>query len=178
LERVAGDQGRNVRRAAQAVLGWIAGPPGRALAYKYFSGEYVFENTRWGGALDVASLGKDDLSGAWSPPRRKPGELPFRWAMEPASCVRVPLEAPMELAVSVTARAPGGAQPQQLTVLWNEHPVGTAPVGIEWGDARFTLPLDAGVAGENWLCLRFAKTLPNDREDRSLCAEVGRIHFH
>ncbi len=176
-DRLAGDQGRNVRRFAQAALGWIGGARGRALAYKYFAGEYFYENYNWDGTINLASISETDLSGGWSPARRKAGGPGFRWALLPSSCVRIPLDGPADLPAAITLRAPQGAQPQRMTVLWNGHPVGTLPVATEWETVTIKLPAAAGVPGENALCLEFANALPGDDDSARLAAQVARIQL-
>jgi hypothetical protein len=42
LDRVARDQALLVRRIAAGALGALSGPRGRAVAYDFFSGEYLF----------------------------------------------------------------------------------------------------------------------------------------
>jgi len=176
-DRLAGEQGRNLRRFSQELLGRLAGARGRALAYKYFSGEYFYENYNWGGTIPLVSVPESDLSGGWSPPRRKPGTPGFRWALQPSSCVRIPLQEPVDLRVVITVRTPEEAQPQQMTVRWNEQAVGTLPVGTAWSDLRLLLPARAGVPGENYLCLQFAKALPGDDEAARLAAQVAVIQL-
>lgn len=178
IDRVAGDQGNNLRLAAQRLLGLLAGERGRGLAYKYFSGEYFYSKYNRSGTLDLAHVPKQDLLGGWSRVYREPGEPAFRWALFPRACVRIPLEAPVELRVAVSARAPAGGQPQLMSVLWNEHVVGTATVGTHWGEHTVVLPVSAGVSGENALCLRFGRPAPRAEAAPQLAtAAVSRIQL-
>jgi hypothetical protein len=177
IDRLAGDHGRNLRRFAQQALGWVAGARGRALAYKFFSGEYFYENYNWDGTINLATLGEADLSGGWTPPRRKPGGPGFRWALHPSSCVRIPLGGPVELPVAITVRAPRDAQPQRMTVSWNGTAIGSAAVGTEWAELKMTLPASAGVPGENHLCFAFTNALPSDNEGSRLAAQIAKVQL-
>jgi hypothetical protein len=72
----------------------------------FFVGEYFYWNTNLSGTIDMAAPEGRYLSGGWSPPHRRPSWPAFRWAYYPKACVRVPLENPLDLRISVTARAP------------------------------------------------------------------------
>jgi hypothetical protein len=138
--------------------------------YKALSAEYLYTRFNPGGTLAVGNMEDAELRGAWSSRRRKPGEPAFRWALAPESCVRAPLEAPLDLRVAITARAPAEVQPQTMTLLVNGRAVGSAPVGTEWGESAFLAPKDAVVPGENWLCLRFAREWPGEDAPRTAAA--------
>jgi hypothetical protein len=134
------------------------------------SAEYLY--TRWnpGGTLAVGNLEDRELGGSWSSRRRKPGEPAFRWALPPESCVRVPLDQPFDLRMTITARAPREVQPQAMTVLSNGRAVGSAPVATDWGESAFLVPATALVPGENWLCLRFSREWPGEEGLRAAAA--------
>lgn len=170
LERLAADQARLLRNGLQRVAGAVAGPRASALVYKALSGEYLYTRFNPGGTLGLGNIDDRELRGAWSSRRRKPGEPAFRWALAPESCVRVPLEAPFDLRVAITARAPAEVQPQVMTLASNGRAVGTAPVGTEWGDSAFLVPAAALVPGENWLCLRFSREWPEEEGLRAAAA--------
>jgi hypothetical protein len=170
LERLAADQARLLRNGLQQVAGAVAGPRAAALVYKALSGEYLYTRFNPGGTLSLANIDDRELRGAWSSRRRKPGEPAFRWALAPESCVRVPLEAPFDLRVAITARAPAEVQPQVMTLASNGRAVGSAPVGREWGASAFVVPAAALVPGENWLCLRFSREWPEEEGLRAAAA--------
>jgi hypothetical protein len=170
LERLASDQARLLRERLQEVAGAVAGPRGRAFVYKALSAEYLYTRFNPGGTLSLGSIDDRELRGAWSSRRRKPGEPAFRWALAPESCVRVPLEAPFDLRVAITARAPQQVQPQVMTLASNGHAVASAHVGREWGESAFVVPAAALVPGENWLCLRFSREWPEEEGLRAAAA--------
>jgi len=174
LERVAAAQGRTLRYVAQDLLGAFAGPSGRALAYYLFSGEYLFTRFNLNGTLALADLPDEELQGRWSPRRRPPAGLAFRWALGPRSCVRVPLEEPFDLRALVTVRAPRDWQPQAMELSLNGQALTTLRVGTEWETAEALLPARFQVSGENWLCLRFANA---GREEDGPRAAVARIQL-
>ncbi|MBI3932615.1 MAG: hypothetical protein HY317_04310, partial [Acidobacteria bacterium] len=174
LDRVAGTQGRNLRRGLQTLAGTLGGARARALVYRALGGEYVYTHRVKDGVIDLGGEDAELLHGEWSPPRRKPGEPSFRWALHPAACVRLPLESPRELPVAVTLRAPLDAQPQRATVSLNGRDVGPLDVPVEWGEIRATFPAEAVLPGENDLCLRFTSALPSENEGVRLAAQVAR----
>jgi hypothetical protein len=169
LERVARDQAHGLRRAAQAVLGAVAGSRGRALAYKALQAEYFYSAFNRGGAIAPADPAAQEryLLNGWSTRGRLPGRPDFRWALFPEACVRVPLEAPFDLRVTIFAFAPAAAQPQTMAVAVNGMVVGTGALGTD-GD-RVPVFIDARrlVAGENTLCLRFSNALPGEPQNRA-----------
>src|SRR5262249_18030838 len=138
--------------------------------YKALSGEYLYTRFNPGGTLSLGNMEDVELRGSWSSRRRKPGEPAFRWALAPESCVRVPLEAPFDLRVAVTALAPGDVQPEEMTLVSNGRTVGSAPVGTDWGESAFLVPAAALVPGENWLCLRFRREWPGEEGLRAAAA--------
>lgn len=170
LERLAGDQAGLLRRGLEGVAGALGGPPARALVYKALSAEYLYTGFNPGGRFSLGNIDDRELKGGWSTRRRKPGEPAFRWALAPESCVRAPLDAPIDLRVAVTARAPAEVQPQSLTLAANGHVVGSAPVGADWGESAFLVPAGDLVPGENWLCLRFSREWPGEEGLRAAAA--------
>jgi hypothetical protein len=170
LERLASDQARQLRHGLQEAAGAVAGPRASALVYKALSGEYLYTRFNPGGTLSLGNIDDRELRGAWSTRRRKPGEPAFRWALAPESCVRVPLDAPIELRVAITARAPAEVQPQVMTLVPNGRSVGTSPVGLDWSESVFLVPAAALVPGENWLCLRFSREWPGEDGLRTAAA--------
>jgi hypothetical protein len=176
LERVAADQSRNLRRFAEQMLGQLAGEHGRALAYRYFAGEYIDTSGEAGGTIYLATTDEARLTGWSAPVNRKPGEPGFRWALHPAGCVRLPLEASRELSLSIRMRAPRAVQPQTVKVLFNDDPVATAPVDGDWEEVLALVPGEHVVAGENRLCLTFANAAEGDPGSR-LTAAIERIRL-
>jgi hypothetical protein len=170
LERLASDQARLLRGGLQRAAFAVAGPRGSALVYKTLSGEYLYTRFNPGGTFALGNMEDVELRGAWSSRRRKPGEPAFRWALAPEACVRVPLDAPLDLRVAITARAPAEVQPQVMTVASNGRVVGSASVGTEWGESAFQVPAAALVPGENWLCLRFSREWPGEEGLRAAAA--------
>lgn len=176
LERLASDQARFLRRGSERVLGLLAGPAGRALAYKYFVGEYLFADVARDGRLVLAETAAPVLASGWMPVRREADERPHRWARYPESCLSIPLEEPLPLPVTVTARALRKAQPQVMSLVVNGTFIGSAPLGPEWSEARWSLPAERLVAGENAFCLRFRASAPG-REGQQPAAAVAEVRL-
>ena len=81
-------------------------------------GEYFYYNVNPGGTIDVGAADSPWLAGGWSEPERRGGWPPFRWAVYPRACVRVPLQGPSALAGFVRARAPGRIPGQWMRPRW------------------------------------------------------------
>ena len=162
LERVARDQARVLKAAAQALLGEVAGPKGRALAYKTLQAEYFYTAFNRGGTIVPADAQAQErfLLNGWSTRGRLPGRPDFRWALYPEACVRIPLEDPFDLRVDIEAFAPASAQPQTMTVLVNDAAVGAGALAPEGGRVQVFVPEGRLVPGENRLCLRFSAAAP------------------
>jgi len=173
LERLAGDQARELRRALEAAAGALLGPAARGFVYKSLSAEYIFTEFNRNGIFDPARLDERDLRGAWSPPRRKSGTPPFRFVVGPEGCVRLPVETPFDLEASVSVRAAPGPPSRQLSLRLNGSEVSRAPVGPDWETLRVGLPAQALSPGENWLCFAFSATpsTPGD-EARGAVSQV------
>lgn len=166
LERVARDQARVLKAAAQAALGVVAGPRGRAIAYKTLQGEYFYTAFNRGGTIVPAEpLAQERyLLNGWSTRGRLAGRPDFRWALHPEACVRIPLEEPFDLRVAIEAFAPAAAQPQTMTVLVNGEAVGAGTLPPEGARVQVFVPEGRLVPGENRLCLRFSTALPAQGE--------------
>jgi hypothetical protein len=169
LERVARDQARGLRRAAQGLLGAVAGPAGRALAYKALQAEYFYTDFNRGGAIAPADPAAQEryLLNGWSTRGRLPGRPDFRWALFPEACVRIPLEAPFDLRITIGAFAPPAAQPQTMSVTVNGVAVGAGALGPEGDRVPVFIEARHLVPGENTLCLRFSNALPGGPETRA-----------
>ena len=169
LERVARDQARGLRRAAQGLLGALAGPRGRALAYKALQAEYLYTAFNRGGTIAPADPAAQEryLLNGWSTRGRSPGRPDFRWALFPEACVRVPLEAPFDLRVTIDALAPPAAQPQTMSVAVNGVVVGTGTLAPEGSRVPVFIEARQLVPGENTLCLRFSNALPGEPGTRA-----------
>jgi hypothetical protein len=177
LERLASDQGRLLRRLSERALGAAFGPRGRAFAYEIFRAEYFYTRYNPGGTIAPAGDHADRyLLGGWAKPGRRPEGPAFRWAMAPAACVRVPLAEPFAMEISISAFAPGGVSPQTMSVAVNGVEVGAAELTQEWSEPRFQIPAARLVPGENELCLRFARAMPQDG-GVSIAAGVARIQL-
>ena len=103
----------------------------------------------------------------WSTRGRLPGRPDFRWALFPEACVRIPLEAPFDLRVTIEAFAPPAAQPQTMSVTVNDVSVGAGALGPEGTRVPVFIEARHLVPGENILCLRFSNALPGDPETRA-----------
>jgi hypothetical protein len=175
FDDVAGRQARGLAESAQEAAGRLAGPRGRALAYSFFSGEYMFTSANPTGALELAEAGERELERGWASPPVRRREPPFRWAHFPEACVRWPLVSPIDRALEVWARAPRLARPQAMTLVVNLREQGTAELGADWAGHRFEVPAHAFQPGPNRLCLRFRNAAPGAREDARVAAAVARI---
>ena len=179
LERVARDQARVLKAAAQGVLGVVAGPRGRALAYKTLQGEYFYTAFNRGGTIVPADPSAPEryLLSGWSTRGRLAGHPDFRWALYPEACVRIPLEEPFDLRVDIEAFAPPAAQPQTMTVVANGETVGAGPLLPEGSRVQVFVPEGRLVPGENRLCLRFSTALPAAEGERPAAAGVWVIQL-
>jgi hypothetical protein len=175
-ERVAAAQARQAGQLTEAGLGGLFGDAGRALAYKARSGEYLYWNLNLSGTFDLGRCEGRYLLGEWSEPENREGPATFRWALYPRSCLRFPLERPVDLRSLTTARAPGRlAQPQQMTVTLNGTPLASTALGREWQDVPVLLPAAALRSGENVLCFEFATGLAGDGGERA--AAISRVQL-
>jgi hypothetical protein len=159
LERVVADQARQARLLAQDLGGAVAGDAGRALAYKMLSAEYLFSRFNRGGVVRLAFADQRELRGGWSPGYCGPGEVPFRWALPPESCLLLPVDGRFEMDLTLRARAPAATQPQTATIRFNDRVIAVAPVPERWAEIRASVPETNVTSGENWLCLRFANSV-------------------
>jgi hypothetical protein len=174
LERVAADQARQLRHLAQELGAAMAGDRGRAVAYKMLSGEYLFSRFNRGGVVRLGFADKRELRGEWSPGYCGPGEVPFRWALPPESCLRLPVDGRFDMDLTLRARAPSATQPQTVTVRFNERVVAVAPVPESWTEIRTRVPEANVTPGENWLCLGFANSAESKGGAR-LAAAVASV---
>jgi hypothetical protein len=176
LERVSARQASQLRRAVESVLERVAGRRGRALAYKFFAGEFFYWNTNLAGTIDLGSGDARYLTGSWSAPENKEGPPTFRWAQAPVACVRFPLDRPeTDLRTVITARAPGRLESQTMSIDINGAVLKDAPLGREWSDVTVVLPVHLLAPGENQLCLRFSEALPEQEGLRA--AAISRIQL-
>jgi len=172
FDRVARDQARLVRRLATGAAGAAFGSRGRAAAYELFSGEYLFGAL--GDRVRLAAADERVLGSGFSAPAWREGGPAFRWAAFPEACLTLPLRGDRLLeALGVWARAPRKALPQTVTVFVNGSLQDSAELGAEWTSLRFPLRPDALRAGENDLCLRFARGRPSgDERPAAAVAEI------
>jgi hypothetical protein len=176
VEQVAARQARQLRRAAEGLLGRVAGVRGRAFAYKFFAGEFFYWNLNLAGTIDLGAGDPRYLAGGWSPPENREGPPTFRWAAREGACVRFPLDRPeQDLRTAITVRAPGRVGDQTMSVELNGAALKQAPVTREWGDVAVVLPVHLLQPGENMLCLRFSAALPEGEGSRA--AAVSRIQL-
>jgi hypothetical protein len=177
LERIAGFQGRRLRRTLEDAAHAVGGPRLRGLVYKVMVGEYFYWNLNRSGTIDLSTPDERHLAGGWSEPRWEGNRPRFRWALPPRACIRIPLEQPMDLRTTLRARAPGRlAEPQVVTVEVNGAPVASLTVPEDWTDLQVVLPARALGPGENAVCLAFALAAPTD-DGREVSALVARIQL-
>lgn len=176
LEAVAARQARQLRRVSEDVLGRVLGRRGKAVAYKYFAGEFLYWNLNLSGTIDLGTGDPRYLAGAWSAPENREGPPNFRWASREGSCVRFPLDRPeQDLRTVITVRAPGRLESQTMAVDLNGAVLKQAALSREWTDVTVVLPVHLLTPGENLLCLRFSEALPE--QDGSRAAAVSRIQL-
>jgi len=179
LEELAADQARSLRQVSQELLGWAFGERGRAVAYEVFSAEYFYTRFNRSGTIDLRNAGPDYLLHGWSSgsPRRAP--RPFRRALYPEACVRIPLREPFDLRTVVTARAPEGLDSQTVTVTLNGEDLTSANLTYAWKDIPFTMPERYLIPGENTLCFRFREALPaqDPAAGPRVAAHVARVQL-
>ena len=176
LEQLAKDQARSLRLATQDLMGWIAGEQGRALAYKYFSAEYFYTRFNRSGTINLRTADENYLLNGWSTPSRRTAKRPFRRALYPEACVRIPLDEPFPLRVAISARAPADLTPQVMTIAANGKIVTSTHLLTRWRNIPFTIPEEFLIPGENALCLRFSNGLP-ERNGERLAGFVERIQL-
>jgi hypothetical protein len=177
LERVSTLQARHGARLLERALGGLFGERGRALAYKATSGEYFYWNLNLSGTIDLGRPETRYLLGEWSEPENREGPAAFRWALFPRSCLRFPLERPIDLRSVITARAPGRLEDRQtMGVTVNGVSLLTTPLGREWQEIPVLLPASALRAGENVLCFEFATGVPAG-DGREHAAAISRVQL-
>jgi hypothetical protein len=179
FDRQATAQWFQLRRAVESGLERLGGPRLRNVAYMFFVGEYFYWNTNLSGTIDMAAPEGRYLSGGWSPPHRRPSWPAFRWAYYPKACVRVPLETPLDLRITVTARAPGRLPNQAMGLSMNHGPVLWRPLPADWTEVPFLIPAAMSSPGENLLCVNFSERVPTEEgeEGKAVAAAVTRIQL-
>jgi hypothetical protein len=160
LERLAGDQARLLQEKSENTLGAVAGSPGRALAYKIFSGEYFYSGLKPSGTILLRSTEERFLLRGWGAASRRTSRRTYRRALFPEACVVVPLDEVFPLRVSVTARTPEGLAKQTISFAVNDRDLGSGELGVDWRDVPFQVPEEALVPGKNAFCLRFTEAIP------------------
>jgi hypothetical protein len=160
FEEVAAAQARLLYFTAEDALGRVAGPGGRALAYKVFVGQYLYHHLLPDGRLEMTDADSRFLASGWSRPRQRRSHRPFRLAYHPEACVRLPLLEPIELRVVMTARAPAAVVPQTMGISVNGRALATRTLSAEWREVKFTVPAARLWSGENHLCFHFTRRLP------------------
>jgi len=175
LERLAGAQAHQIYRLFDAAASHL-GPRARGFVYDVMVGEYFYYNVNPSGTIDVGAVDSPWLVEGWSGPERREGWPPFRWALYPRACVRVPLQGPSALRSFIRLRAPGRLPDQSVRIVCNGAPVATVAVATEWTDVPFTLPAERLVPGDNVLCFEFGRSLPGEA-DGSYAAAVARVQL-
>lgn len=179
FDRQMGAQWFQLRRAAEDFLERLGGPRARNLAYMFFVGEYFYWNTNLSGTIDIGAPEGRYLSGGWSAAHRRPSWPAFRWAYYPKACVRVPLETPIDLRISVSARAPYRLPNQQIGLSMNHGAVLWRPLPTEWTEVPYLIPASMSHPGENLLCVNFIEHVAGEEGDeaREVAAAVARIQL-
>jgi Dolichyl-phosphate-mannose-protein mannosyltransferase len=163
LDWLAGAQARQLARLLDAAAAPL-GPRARGLVYNAMVGEYFYYNVNLSGTIDVGAADSRWLAGGWSDAERREGWPPFRWALSPLACVRVPLQQPIALRSFIRLRSPGRIPVQELKVLANGAEVGRASFGTEWTDLPFVVPAESLHPGMNSVCFEFERSRPGDDE--------------
>jgi hypothetical protein len=178
LEELAADQARSLGRVSQELLGWAFGDRGRAAAYEVFSGEYFYTRFNRSGTIDLRNAGSDYLLHGWSSASPRLAPRPFRRALYPEACLRIPLREPFDLRTVVTARAPQGLAAQTVTVALNGENLTSSNLTHAWKDISFTMPEHYLIPGENKLCFRFREALAGqDPAGARVAAHVARVQL-
>jgi hypothetical protein len=177
LDRVARQQVLSLRRLLSSVAGGIAGARGRAFVYRTFSGEYLYRSFARDGTILLADADERFQLEGWAPRASRSPETRFRWAFHPEACLTLPLEAPFDLRLEITAKAPRPARPQTMSVYMNDTLLGRFEVAAGWTPYAMTAPAASLVAGENRLCLRFTKAAPGDEGVGLVAAGVSRVQL-
>jgi hypothetical protein len=172
LERVAGLQAGQVEDAAEAWMGGAFGTRGRAFAYNAFVGEFLYFNLAEDGYFDLARSQTRYLAEGWSEPMNQAGPARYRTASHPRACLRFPLMVGVDLEVKVRAKAPGRIEGQRLGLSLNGHRHPDVDLPGDFADLAFALPRGEAIAGENVLCLEFAKGAQKANEREPLAAHV------
>ena len=140
------------------------GPRPRARLYDVMVGEYFYYNVNLSGTIDVGAVDSRWLSGGWSPAERQADGPPFRWALHPRACVRIPLLEPLALRSFIRLRAPARIPEQAMRVVANGAVVANGSFGTEWTDLPFTIPAESLQRGLNNVCFEFERRRPHDGE--------------
>jgi hypothetical protein len=104
------------------------------------------------------------LAGGWSDAQRREDWPPFRWALPPQACIRIPLQQPVALRSFIRLRAPARIPEQDVKITSNGVTVAGATFGTEWTDVPFILPAERLHAGLNNVCFEFARRRPGSDE--------------
>jgi hypothetical protein len=163
VEWLAGAQAHQLNRLLDAGAARL-GAPVRGLVYNVMVGEYFYYNVNLSGTIDAGAVESRWLAGGWSDAQRREGWPPFRWALHPQACVRVPLQQPLDLRSFIRLRAPGRIAVQEMQVLSNGVAIAQAHFGTEWTDVPFTIPAASLRPGLNNLCFQFAQGRPGGEE--------------
>ena len=163
VEWLAGAQAHQLYRLLDAGAGRL-GPRARGLVYNAMVGEYFYYNVNLSGTIDVWALDSRWLEGGWSAAQLREGWPPFRWALQPQACVRIPLQQPRALRSFIRLRAPGRIPVQEVQIVSNGVTFASATFGTEWTDVPFTVPAESLRPGVNNICFDFAHRRPGDDE--------------
>jgi hypothetical protein len=163
VEWLAGAQAHQLYRLLDGGAGRL-GPRARALVYNAMVGEYFYYNVNLSGTIDVGAVDSRWLAGGWSDAQRREDWPPFRWALQPQACVRIPLQQPLALRSFIRLRAPARVPMQDVKIISNGVTVAGATFGPEWTDVPFILPAERLHPGLNNVCFEFARRRPGSDE--------------
>jgi hypothetical protein len=163
VEWLAGAQAHQLYRLLDAGAGRL-GPRARALVYNAMVGEYFYYNVNLSGTIDVGAVDSRWLAGGWSDAQRREDWPPFRWALQPQACIRIPLQQPLALRSFIRLRAPARVPVQDVKIISNGVTVAGATFGTEWTDVPFILPAERLHPGLNNVCFEFARRRPGSDE--------------
>jgi hypothetical protein len=90
--------------------------------------------------------------------------------------VELPLEAPFDLRVALTARVPKRLAPQEVGVTLDGTPLTRIGLDEDWREHLLELPGARLHPGVNTLCLEYSAHLPGDPEGL-VAAAVSRIQL-
>lgn len=178
LAAVAAGQIRLSHQVADRVLGALAGRSGRALAYKFFVGQYLYYDLALDGRIDLTTrAGERFLVGpGWGPVQPGDDGEPARVVFHPGACLVLPLQRGTDLRAALTLRKPRKLSAQEARIELEGKWIHSESLGEGWHEIHFVLSASALGPGENLLCLRFRDHLRGP-EGGQVAATVRRLQL-